>query len=344
MMAKPADSGAILVTGGSGVIGRALLPLLRGHEAIFLTHSAAVAAKNTVRADICEPQFGLPDGTYRDLASRVSVIIHGAAITDFQDKRLELANVTGTENMVKFAAAAGAHLVHVSTAFVGSRDSASTAARYALSKYAAEQVVVSSGISATIARPSIVIGDSRTGSIAKYQAVYQVAAAVLTGRMPVAPVDPEWRLDFIAQDVVARSLMQLVDGSRAGTTLWLTSGLSALTLRETNEVLIDLTSAWGQPIAPTRFVDPDMYERLIVPTFLAAMPTRTRLSLTRLMDQLFGYMALAEPYPSDVTALLEGPVPDVAATLRCCMTEWARSTGRIPAIDDYERYESARAS
>lgn len=343
-MAKPADDGAILVTGGSGVVGQALIPLLRGREALFLTHSAAVAAKNTVRADICEPQFGLSERAYRDLASRVSVIIHCAAITDFQDKRLELANVTGTENMVNFAAAAGAHLVHVSTAFVGSRDSASTAARYALSKYAAEQVVLRSGISATIARPSIVIGDSRTGSIAKYQAVYQVAAAVLTGRMPIAPVDPEWRLDVIAQDVVARSLMQLIDGSRAGTTVWLTSGRSALTLRETNEVLIDLASEWGQPVAPTRFVDPDMYHRLIVPTFLAAMPTRTRLSLTRLMDQRFGYMAVREAFPSTVAAILEGPVPDVAETLRCCMTEWARSTGRIPAIDDYERYANERAS
>ena len=63
-------------------------------------------------------------------------------------------------------------------------------AGYATSKLAAEQVVRDSGVPAVVLRPSVVIGDSRTGEISAFQGLHGVAGAILTGTVPMVPFDP----------------------------------------------------------------------------------------------------------------------------------------------------------
>ena len=142
----------VLLTGGSGVVGRALLQRLGDFDVVCLVHNTPVAGPNVtaVPGDIAKPMFGLGERAYAALTARVDAVIHCAAITDFNrsDGSLEATNIAGTEHVAAFAAAANAVLYHVSTAFVDTTadgDRGHTAIGYASSKSAAEQVVRSRG-------------------------------------------------------------------------------------------------------------------------------------------------------------------------------------------------------
>src|SRR5271165_3809174 len=143
----------VLLTGASGVVGRALLRRLRDFDVVCLVHRSPVCEPDvtTVPGDIAEPMFGLARPAYVALAATVDAVIHCAAVTNFNraDGSLEATNIAGTEHVTAFAAAANAVLYHVSTAFVHTTadgDRGRTAVGYAASKSAAEQVVRSSGV------------------------------------------------------------------------------------------------------------------------------------------------------------------------------------------------------
>ncbi len=112
----------VLLTGASGVVGRAVLHRLRDVNIVCLVHRSPVSGPNvtTVQGDISKRMFGLAEQTYMDLAANVDAVIHCAEITDFNrvDGNLEATNIMGTEHMAAFAAEANAVLYHVSTAFV----------------------------------------------------------------------------------------------------------------------------------------------------------------------------------------------------------------------------------
>ena len=63
----------VLLTGASGVVGRALLQRLRDFDVICLVHRSPVYGPNvtTVPGDIAEPMFGLAERDYLDLAAKV---------------------------------------------------------------------------------------------------------------------------------------------------------------------------------------------------------------------------------------------------------------------------------
>jgi thioester reductase-like protein len=123
---------------------------------------------STVRGDIARPMFGLAERAYAELAAKVDAVIHCAAVTNFNrtDGSLEATNITGTEHVAAFAAAAKTVLYHVSTAFVHTTadgDCGCSAIGYVSSKSAAEQVVRSSGVPHVIlsAAPPRIISSCR---------------------------------------------------------------------------------------------------------------------------------------------------------------------------------------
>src|SRR5262252_1172059 len=108
----------VLLTGASGVVGRALLQRLRDLDVVCLVHRSPVSGPNVtaVPGDIAKPMFGLAKQAHVELAATVDAVIHCAAITDFnRASSFEATNVTGTEHAAIFAAAANAVLYHVST-------------------------------------------------------------------------------------------------------------------------------------------------------------------------------------------------------------------------------------
>ena len=124
-------------------------------------------------------------------------------------------NVAGTQNLADFVADADARLIYVSTAFVAraeltrgargaeSRDAAARPEDYLDSKREAEALLRTSGVPLVIARPSVVIGDSTNGEMARFQGVHAIVGAVLKNQLPLVPLRPASKVDLIPQDLVA---------------------------------------------------------------------------------------------------------------------------------------------
>jgi thioester reductase-like protein len=244
----------LFVTGFPGFLGSELLPRLlrrdaaatavclvqdRFHALAAERADALVAADPSldgrirlVVGDITAPDLGL--GAERDaLAASVTEVYHLAAVYDLSVPR-DLAlrvNVDGTRHVCDFAAAAPAlrRLHYVSTCYVSGRyagifreddlvkDEQPFNNHYEETKHLAEMVVrerMAGGLPATIYRPSVVAGDSRTGETQKLDGIYFVIRWILRQPGPVAVVptlgDPaSVRFNVIPRDVVVDALAEL---------------------------------------------------------------------------------------------------------------------------------------
>lgn len=121
--------GNILVTGGTGIVGRPLVAALRaaGNQVIILSRKAPKKqgpvnhAFTHLTGDVSLPRLGLDADTYQNLCDSVESIFHLAARTDFKGASVaeyEAVNINGVKNIYALAEEAGAHLHHISTAFV----------------------------------------------------------------------------------------------------------------------------------------------------------------------------------------------------------------------------------
>src|SRR5215470_4569720 len=331
----------VLLTGASGVVGRALLPRLGDLDVVCLVHRSPVSGPNVTTAlgDVAQPMLGLAEQSYVELAAKVDAVIHCAAITDFNrtDGSLEATNIAGTERVAAFAAAANAVLYHVSTAFVHATadgERGRTAIGYASSKSAAEEVVRSSCIPHVILRPSVVIGDSVTGETAAFQGLHQVVAAMFAGMVPMIPFDPGWPIDFVPADVVADAIACVVENRVSEGEFWISAGDRALRLDEGVAVVIEFARALGVSIDTPRFVPPDMFDRLIGPVFLDALPGRIRRNILRMLEFFTTYLQSGQIKPSSLeqlVALGARPLPDQRESLRNSVRYRAERNGYAQA-------------
>jgi nucleoside-diphosphate-sugar epimerase len=327
----------VLLTGASGVVGRALLRRLGDLDVVCLMHRSPVTGPKVTTAlgDIAQPMLGLPEQAYVDLAAKVDAVIHCAAVTDFgrTDGSLEATNIAGTEHVAAFAVAANAVLYHVSTAFVHATvdgDRGRTAIGYASSKSAAEEAVRSSGVPHVILRPSVVIGDSVTGEIAAFQGLHQVVAGMFAGTVPMIPFDPGWPIDFVPADVVADAIACVVENRVSEGEFWISAGDKALRLDEGVAVVIDFARTLGVSIDTPRFVPPEMFDRLIGPVFLDALPVRIRRNVVRMLEFFTTYLQSGETKPSSLDQLGTlgvRPLPDQRESLRNSVKYWAVQKG-----------------
>lgn len=141
-----------------------------------------------VEGDVREDDLGLGRAQLTDLRERVKEIWHFAGLTSFDEHRkdeIEEVNYTGTVNVVGFASGVINldFLAHISTAYVCGdiqgvvyEDDFSTRRTfrntYEESKYLAERAVHRSDIKHIIFKPSVVVGDSRTGETPCFNMVY----------------------------------------------------------------------------------------------------------------------------------------------------------------------------
>jgi nucleoside-diphosphate-sugar epimerase len=120
----------VLVTGGTGVVGRPLVAALcaMGKEVIALSRKVPKngeplmhPACTHLQGDVSQPLLGLTPAAYSELAASVTTIFHLAARTDFKGGTLadyQPINIDGVRHTYALAKESGAHLHHVSTAFV----------------------------------------------------------------------------------------------------------------------------------------------------------------------------------------------------------------------------------
>ncbi len=132
----------VLVTGGTGMLGRQLVPLLleRGHDVLVLARheTGVVQGAEAMRGDVRTGE-GL-DAAVRDVAT----VIHAATSPRRAARKTE---VFGTANVLKAAGQSGAHLIYVSIVGVDR-----SRFPYYKAKWEAEQRVESSSARWTIQR------------------------------------------------------------------------------------------------------------------------------------------------------------------------------------------------
>jgi nucleoside-diphosphate-sugar epimerase len=198
-----------LVTGATGFVGRvftqALLrddpqlhvwALVRGKDGGLPAQRPELQGLvehprfHVVEGDVTLAGLGLEPGEgVHGVPEALDACFHLAARTDFKDaRRAETfqANVEGTRNLIAFLGGLErpGKLFHVSTAYVagvrpGERvreELLDPAPRfcnpYEESKYEAERLVAASGLDWVILRPSIIVGDSRSGTAESDKMIY----------------------------------------------------------------------------------------------------------------------------------------------------------------------------
>jgi thioester reductase-like protein len=184
-----------------------------------------------VEGDITAPGLGLDGGLGGGESQGVTEIFHLAAIYDLSVPR-EVAmrvNVDGTRNVLRFAAGCDAleRFQYVSTCYVSGRYAGAFAESdlvkgqefnnfYEETKFLAEVQVrewMEKGLPVTIYRPSIVVGDSRTGATGKYDGPYYVIRWLLkqpgVALMPVVGNPRRVRLNVVPSDFVISAIDHL---------------------------------------------------------------------------------------------------------------------------------------
>lgn len=250
---------SVLMTGFPGFLGSALLPrLLARHPrstalcVVQPQHLADARARlagldpgtagrvRLLEGDITRPGLGLSTADRRSLRS-VTDVWHLAAVYDLAvgPDVAHRVNVGGTEQVLDLCAGLERlrRFDYVSTCYVSgdhagvfSEDSLEEGQRfrnhYESTKHAAEVLVrkaLADGLPATVYRPGIVVGDSRTGATQKYDGPYYVAA-FLRRQPPVALVPRVAPPDVVTMSLVPRDfvvdamdMLSALDASRGRT-------------------------------------------------------------------------------------------------------------------------------
>lgn len=203
---------SVLVTGATGFIGSHLTHkwLSQGLQVTALARGSKTASArdrvqdvvssigpadfsrlNVYKSDIAQPNLGLSEEAMQKVIASTDEVWHCAASLSFADEdRADIfrMNVGGTKNILKFVERTPTRrLHHVSTAYVaGKRTDLALETEidvgqafknpYEESKCQAEKLIADAHsrgvVSASVYRPSIVIGDSRSGRVTHFHGVY----------------------------------------------------------------------------------------------------------------------------------------------------------------------------
>ena len=335
------DRRTVLVTGASGVIGGALLQELEGVDVIGLVHSGSLAREDaeTVKADVTQPRFGLTEERFRELAARADVIVHSAGLVTFglEEERYRAINVEGTKHLLELATLAEAPVHHVGTAFVQSfspdapikLERGNAVWGYVASKVESDRLFAESGIPHTVYRPPNLIGDSRTGEMAREQFVTQISFDALRGRFPFLPARPGARFDMVPQDLCGTAIAACVQADDLGSEYWLTYGEKAPTVEELLDVGVQFAERLGLTAKLPKLVNPDDEEALEAE--LEKLTKAGRYMYRRLLE-LSDAMSAGGTFPSSLDALEQRysiQIPDLREAITRGLENMAK-TKKLP--------------
>jgi long-chain acyl-CoA synthetase len=192
--------------------------------------------------DVGLPNLGLDDAAYQRLTAEMTRVIHSAATVRF-DHTLEEArriNVEGTRRVLDFAGGARQlrSLAYVGTAYVAGERSDLVREdelavgqgyrnTYEQTKAEAEALVRSrlSSLPGVILRPSIIVGDSRTGVTSSFKMMYWPLKIYARGLWRTVPGYPAAVLDIVPVDFVAAAVARLTfDEAALGSAVHLCAG------------------------------------------------------------------------------------------------------------------------
>jgi thioester reductase-like protein len=304
------DEENILITGATGFLGTqlvcellernpgaklALLIRPRAGQTAQQRADAIFPASDRARVevfagDVSLPNCGLEGSNYERLAAETTRIIHSAAAVRF-DHSLEEArslNVEGTRRVLDFAAVAPQlkSFAYVGTAYVAGqrtgliRESELSIGQgyrntYEQTKAEAEALVRSrmGSLPVVILRPSIIVGDSRTGVTSSFKMMYWPLKIYARRLWRTVPGYPDAILDIVPVDYVAASVARLLfDETALGSTVHLCAGPRASATIE--QVAVRAAQFFKGP--EPRYVDPNFFFAAIRPLLYLVLWGRKR--------------------------------------------------------------------
>ena len=260
---------------------------------------SAVRRIRPVRGDLCRPRMGLAADDYHRLADTCTHIVHCAGNVQMnlplpEARRRTLAM---THNVLALLAACGraGKMEFVSTVGVAGRTTGGIGEAwlrrprkfrnsYEAAKAEAEEVVrekAASGLPITVHRPSMVVGDSRTGRTRSFQVFYYLCE-FLSGRQSfgMLPEVGGMRLDIIPSDYVA-ALLEASALAPAGTypVLHACSGKNgAIELKRLVKQVRRLYVRHGRKLPPVHFLPVPLF-KLAIAALKPLMPARHQRAL-----------------------------------------------------------------
>jgi uncharacterized protein YbjT (DUF2867 family) len=224
----------VTVFGGSGFLGRAVVralckrdyrirvavrrPELAGH----LQPLGKVGQIHAVQTNLRYPAS--VEAAMRDADVAINLV---GILTPSGAQTFDAVQTEGAGTVAKAAAAVGARMVHVSA--IGA--DANSTSRYARSKAAGEQAVLSAVPSATILRPSVVFGpeDDFTNRFAALAQISPALPLIGGGATKMQPV-------FVGD--VATAIADAVDGKTMAGAVYELGGPEVLSMREIMEIIL----------------------------------------------------------------------------------------------------------
>jgi thioester reductase-like protein len=290
---------------------------------------------DVVNGDISLRGLGMDSDRVKSLQSGVDQVIHCAATIRF-DLPLDVArrdNTEGTRNVLTFAEGIPRlrRLDYVGTAYIaGDREGLvkedeldvgqKFSNSYEQTKMEAETLVreFAQGHPAAIYRPSIVVGDSRTGETTSFQGFYQAlifyrqlyskgiffrAKGRIAQAVSVLPADPNAIIDLVPIDYVVDALFGLMHLDKSiGRVFHLTSGPGSTC---TWDELMRMTAEFTQ-VPPPGYISRSTWQYVLRPFFHAVVWGKRRDPMLK-ADKYFPYAWTKFMFDkTNTNSLLEG--------------------------------------
>lgn len=281
------------------------------------------ARLRALRGDISLPQFGLGEKVFAELAATTTHVVHSAASVKL-NMPIEQAHATAvapTRTLLELGrrgveAGVLRKIDLVSTVGVWGRTPGHMPERplpevrefhntYEAAKAEAERVVWADGqgLPITVHRPSMVVGDSRSGRVIHFQVFYHLCEFLSGVRtFGVMPPLGDTRLDTVPVDWVAEAIAWAsATPQTAGRIFHLCSGPElALPLPELQRIVRAQWAERGRHLPRLRTVSQRLLQRA-VPVISAVVGARQRRALQALPPVL-EYLAERQAFANDETA------------------------------------------